>query len=70
MEYDNPRPLERKVEFKKCKHGSSSEFCVKCRYLNTGRKKSTDGIEDYDTVEFMDLSFNKRMKSVKKHNIE
>lgn len=59
----NPKHIGDLNKLKKCKHGVYG-LCVKCAYLNTGRRKSTDSFVDSDVVDFMQSSFNKRMKSI------
>jgi hypothetical protein len=55
----NPEPLGEISQLNKCKHGSYG-LCVKCRYLNTGRRKSTDSFVEADVVEFISSNMNKR----------
>lgn len=46
-----------------CKHGVKG-LCTKCRYMNTGRRKSTDAKVEMDVLEFINSSINRRLKGV------
>ena len=59
-ESGNPQPLGDIKDLKKCKHGVIG-LCVKCQYLNTGRRESTDKFVEKDVCEFMESSINKRL---------
>lgn len=49
-------------KYKKCKHGAPDGLCTKCNYQNTGRRKSTDQFVEADVVDFMSVSYNKKLK--------